>query len=103
MRPKPISSIIVYQRDFKLSNMTIFFIPFAFESIESLLKWHSSTTHGVFDLSLVTEERLQKYLAPYLGKNGKPCLDFRGIKEESPVYKLIAVKQAANAKEENNG
>ena len=88
---------------FQIVKHDHFFVPFAFESIESLLEWHSSTTHGVFDLSLVTEERLQKYLAPYLGKNGKPCLDFRGIKEESPVYKLIAVKQATNAKEENNG
>ena len=72
--------------------------PFAFESIQSLLEWHWSTTHGVFDLSLVTEERLHKYLAPYVGENGKPCLDFRGIKEESPVYRLIAVKEAANAR-----
>ena len=63
-----------------------------FESIQSLLKWHGSVTHGVLDLSLITEERLQKYLAPYVGENGKPSLDFRGIKEESPVYRLVAVK-----------
>jgi len=36
-----------------------------FESSESFLKWLWSTTHGVFDLSLVTEERLQRYLHPY--------------------------------------
>ena len=64
-----------------------------FESIESLLKWHWSTTHGIFDLSLVTEERLQKYLAPYSGKDGKPCLDFR-VKHELPICRLIAIKQA---------
>ena len=73
-----------------------FCAPFVFESIESLLEWHWSTTHGAFDLSLITEERLQKYLAPYVGENGEPCLDFRGIKEESTVYRLTAVKQAAN-------
>ena len=66
----------------------------AFENIESLLKWHWSTTHGVFDLSLVTEERLQRYLAPYTGEDGTPCLDFRAKKEESTVYRLIAVKEA---------
>ena len=32
-----------------------------FENIESLLKYHWSTTHGVFDPSLVTEERLQRF------------------------------------------
>lgn len=64
----------------------------AFESAESLLKWLWSSTHGVFDLSLVTEERLQRYLALYNGKDGTPCLDFHGIKEESTVFRLVAVK-----------
>ena len=73
------------------------------ESIQSLLKWHWSVTHGVLDLSLVNEERLQKYLAPYVGENGKPSLDFRGIEEESPVYRLVAVKQVTSAREEYNG
>ena len=59
----------------------------------SLLKRHWSTTHGVFDLSLVTEERLQRYLAPYTSEDGKPCLDFRGMKEESTVCRLVAVKR----------
>jgi len=63
-----------------------------FENVASLLQWHWSTTHGVFDLSLVTEERLQGYLAPYINKEGKPCLDFQGIKEEAPVCRLVAVK-----------
>ena len=31
-----------------------------FKSIESLLEWLSTTTHGVFDPKLVTEERLQR-------------------------------------------
>ena len=65
-----------------------------FEDVESLIKWFWATTHGVFNLSLVTEERLQRYLAKYSGKDGKPCLDFRGIKEESTAFQLVAVKQA---------
>ena len=67
------------------------------------MKWHWSVTHGVLDLSFFTEERLQKYLAPYVGENGKPSLDFRGIKEESTVYRLVGVKQGTNASEEYNG
>ena len=63
------------------------------EYVEELLKWHWSTTHGVFDPSLVTEERLQKYLAPYTDENGKPCLDFRGMKHEMPVCQLLAIKK----------
>ena len=74
-----------------------------FASIQSLMKWHWSVTHGVLDLSFVTEERLQKYLAPYVGENGKPSLDFREIKEESTVYRLVGVKQGTNASEEYNG
>ena len=65
-----------------------------FESIESLLSWLWSTSHGVFDLKLVTEERLQRYY-PCLSRDGKPPFDcFRGIKEESGMSRLIAVKQA---------
>ena len=64
-----------------------------FDSIESLLKWLSTTTHGVFDLELVTEERLQKYY-PYSSRDGKPPFDLKvGLKEESIVARLIAVKQ----------
>ena len=65
--------------------------------------WHWSVTHGVLDLSLVNEERLQKYLAPYVGENGNPSLDFRGIEEESPVYRLVAVNKVTSAREEYNG
>lgn len=68
---------------------------FAFESIDGLLKWLRSITHGVFDLSLVTEDRLQKYLALYSDKDGKPCLDFRGASEHSTQSLLIAVKDNA--------
>ena len=57
-----------------------------FESIQSLLKWHWSFTHGVLDLSLVNEERVQKYLAPYVGENGKPSLDFREIESQPKHY-----------------
>ena len=64
-----------------------------FESIESLLNWISSTLHGVFDLKLVTEERLQRYY-PCLNRDGKPPFDFRGIKEESGTCRLVAVKTA---------
>ena len=65
-----------------------------FENIESLLKWLWSTTHGVFDPSLATEERLQRYLVPYSNTNGKACLDFGAVKEESTACRLVAVKQA---------
>ena len=57
-----------------------------FKNIPSLLKWHWSSTHGVFDLSLITEGRLQRYLAPYL------CNNFGEIKVRLPVCRLIAVK-----------
>ena len=63
-----------------------------FESIESLLNWLSVSTHGVFDPSLVTAERLQRY-HPYTSRNGKPPFDFRGTKEQSLFCRLIAVKQ----------
>ena len=64
-----------------------------FEYAEELLKWHWSTTHGVFDPSLVTEERLQKYLAPYADEDGEPCLDFRGLKHEMAVCHPKAIKK----------
>ena len=63
-----------------------------FESIESLLDWLSVSTHGVFDPTLVTAERLQRY-HPYTSRNGKPPFDFRGTKEQSLFCRLIAVKQ----------
>ena len=70
-----------------------------FEDIDSLLQWHWSSTHGVFDPSLVTEERLQTFLAPYISYSGEdrtPCLDFRGNKEETPVCRLVAVKKESS-------
>ena len=63
-----------------------------FESVESLLKCLWSITHGVFDPKLVTEERLQRYYQ-YPNLSSKPPFDFRGIKEESTICRLIAVKQ----------
>ena len=64
----------------------------AFKSIESLLEWLSTTTHGVFDPKLVTEERLQRYY-PYSSRDGEPPFDLKaGSKEESIVARLIAVK-----------
>ena len=56
-----------------------------FGNVERLLKWHWSTTHGLFDLSLVTEERLQRYLAAYRRNDGTLCLDFREKGDE--LYK----------------
>ena len=70
----------------------------AFENIDALLKWLWSTSHGVFDLSLVTEERLQKFLALYSDKDGKPNLDFRGGNEHSTHSRLVAVKPATGPK-----
>ena len=63
-----------------------------FQSIESFLNWLWSSTHGAFDPTLVTEERLQRYL-PYSSRDGKPPFDFRGIKEESRVCRLVADKK----------
>ena len=65
----------------------------AFESTDSLLKWLWSSSHGVFDPSLVTEERLLRYLAPYTNEDGTPCLDFQGKKHKCTVCRLIAVKR----------
>ena len=70
-------------------------VELVFEYVEELLKWHWSTTHGVFDTFFVTEERLQTYLAPYTDGNGKPCLDFRGMKHEMPVCQLVAIKKSS--------
>ena len=61
-----------------------------FENEASVLEWHWSTTHGIFDVSLVTKERLERYLAPYSCKDEKG--HFRGINVKLPVCRLIAVK-----------
>ncbi|XP_068678156.1 malonyl-[acyl-carrier protein] O-methyltransferase 1-like [Montipora foliosa] len=73
-------------------------LQFAFENIEALSKWTWSTTHGVFDISLVTEARSQEFLALHSDKDGKPNLDFRGVKEHSTHSRLIAVKPATGLK-----
>ena len=64
-----------------------------FGNVERLLKWHWSTNHGLFDLSLVTEERLQRYLAAYRRNDGTLCLDFREKEDELHICRLIAFKQ----------
>ena len=65
-----------------------------FETVQELLEWQWSGTYGVFDPSLVTEERLQKYLAPYTDEDGKLSLDFRGMKHEKvTASRLKAVKK----------
>ena len=63
-----------------------------FQTMESLLNWFWSSTHGVFDPKLVTEERLQRYY-PYASRDGKPPFDFRGSKEESGICRLVAIRE----------
>ena len=63
-----------------------------FQTIDSLLSWIWSSTHGAFDPTLETEERLQRYY-PYLSRDGKPPFVFRGVKGESGVCRLVAVKK----------
>ena len=65
---------------------------FVFESTEGLLKWLWTTTNGLFDPKLVTKERLPRYY-PYSRPTGGQPLDFRGIKEETTVCRLLAVKK----------
>ena len=76
-------------------NMKSFFTGrpvLVFGSIESLLKWLSTSTHGVFDPELVSEERLKKFY-PYSSRDGEPPFDLQaGFKEESFIARLIAVK-----------
>ena len=60
-----------------------------FESTTKYLEWLRSTTDGVFDLSLVTEERLKEYSPAYTDKDGK----FRTNAEENPSCRLIAFKK----------
>lgn len=61
-----------------------------FATEASILDFHWATTHGVFDISLVTKERLQSYLAPYYGKDDSDSS--QEIKVKFPVCRLIAVK-----------
>ena len=68
--------------------------PVVFHSIKGLLTWLCTTSHGVFDPKLVTEERLQRYY-PYSSRDGKPPFDFQaGLTEGSCICRLVAVKQA---------
>ena len=68
---------------------------FAFKTDESFLNWLWSTTHGMFDLSLVTEERLQRYSA--LCGSNDDVSNSQQPKFQSgktPLCRLIAVKQS---------
>ena len=56
-----------------------------FESMEGFLKWLWATTHGVFDLQVVTQERIQRFLSIV----GNPPFDFTA---ENIKSRLIAVK-----------
>lgn len=60
-----------------------------FESTTKYCEWLWSTTYGVFDLSLVTEERLKKYSPAYTDKDGK----FRTNAKENSSCRLIAFKK----------
>ena len=65
-----------------------------FEDTKSVSEWHWATTHGVFDPSLVTEERLQRYLAPYTDNTGVFSVDFEIKSEErEPFCRVIAYKE----------
>ena len=68
--------------------------PLVFQSIQNLVKWLSTTTHGAFDPKLVTEERLKQYY-PYASRDGEPPFDLRaGFKQESTyIAGLVAVKE----------
>ena len=74
---------------YNILNPKSFCTQLVFESTEGVPNWLWSTLHGVFDLKLVTKDRLQRYY-PCLGRDGK----LRGIKEKSGISRLIAVKQA---------
>ena len=67
-----------------------------FESVEVYLKWLWSSTHGSFDLNLVTEERIQRFLS----RVGNPPFDFTS---EDVNIRLIAVKPKGQADVHNEG
>ena len=67
-----------------------------FENIKSLLEFHWSTTYGVFDPSLVTEERLERYLAPYTDNNGVCCIDFEIKAEGETNWRLVCYKKRSS-------
>jgi len=67
-----------------------------FQSVELYLKWLWSITHGNFDLKLVTEERIQRFLR----KVGNPPFDFTS---ENVNVRLIAVKPKERTDVHNEG
>ena len=64
-------------------------VAFEYENTTKFLEWLWSTTHGVFDPSLVTEERLKKFSPAYTDKDGK----FRINAKEDSTSRLIAFKK----------
>ncbi|XP_068733563.1 malonyl-[acyl-carrier protein] O-methyltransferase 1-like [Montipora capricornis] len=68
-------------------------VKLVFENTDSFLKWLWASNDGMFDRSLVTEERLQSYLALYKHKNGNCSLEFVVNPEDEPNCWLIASKK----------
>ena len=67
-----------------------------FQTVEVYLKWLWSTTHGHFDLKLVTEERIQRFLS----RVGNPPFDFTA---QNVNTRLIAVKPKERTSVRNEG
>ena len=61
-----------------------------YPSVENLLQWLVGTSHGVFDLQLVTQERIQQLFEKF----GNPPFDFTA---DSRVSRLLAVKPKSQA------
>lgn len=61
-----------------------------YPSMENLLQWLVGTSHGVFDLQLVTQERIQQLFEKF----GNPPFDFTA---DSRVSRLLAVKPKSQA------
>ena len=72
-------------------------VKLVFENTDSFLKWLWASNDGMFDRSLVTEERLQSYLALYKHKNGNCSLEFVVNPEEEPNCWLIASKKTLSS------
>ena len=66
------------------------------ESVEAFIKWLWSSSHGVFDQNLVTEERIERFLS----RVGNPPFDFT---HENVKSRLIAVKPKERTDVQNEG
>ncbi|XP_068686958.1 2-phytyl-1,4-naphtoquinone methyltransferase-like [Montipora foliosa] len=78
---------------FEISKSNQAPVKLAFENTDSFLKWLWASNDGMFDRSLVTEERLQSYLALYKHTQGNCSLEFVVNPEEEPNCRLIASKK----------